>query len=304
MPSSSAHCARGYGRLEGLVLGLVAMLYSLTVAAQTERFELSAAPCAAEGYPMEVIDGDFINSDGTRFTVAPGFLEGDWGRSSIGYVGADLQQPAPERLRVRWFSYPEDKFYEGHFLLPQQRIYNLLKQGYWNHETKKQETYDELTLCLLPKGVVVVWLTGGNQVLLGRYEGHEIHYDFKQFNAGANRARMMQQEQAKLPAHVRQEIRAHTLSTKQWDAYLKTYNWNLAFSQHLELLNYGFSYFDAETTDNPPSPDLAPYLKAALEPHKRPVPNQVLLRVDAGYGRKRKIRVDSFDEAETLAACT
>jgi hypothetical protein len=268
----------------------------------TERFELSAAPAAAEGYPMEVIDGEFSAVGGTGFPVAPGFLEGDWGLSHIGWGEGDPMQPVPDSLWVRWFSYPEDKFYEGHFLLPQQRLHTLLKQGYWNTDDKRHDTYHTLTLCLLPTGVVVVWLTGQNQVLVGRYQGHEIYYDFKRFNAGADRARMIAQERAKLPPAVQQQIKTHTLSTQRWDNYLKTYNWQVAFSQPVELAAYGVDYVDAESIAYPPSPDMAGYLKAALALRMQPVPSRLLLRLNAGYGRKRTLKVTFSDEAETLAA--
>jgi len=270
---------------------------------QTDRFELSAAPAAAEGYPMEVVEGRFTTSDGKSFPVSGGFLEGDWGLSHVGYVSGDGTAPAPDSLEVRWFSYAEDKFYEGHFLLPQQRIHDLLKQGFWNTEEKKHETYDELVLCLLPKGVVVVWLAGRNQVLLGRYEGREILFDFQRFNEAANRPRMIQQEQAKLPPAVQQQIRTGTLSTAQWDAYLQKYPWKVAFSQPLKLYSYGIDYFNAEAITYPPSRETAvAFAQTLLETSARPVPKDLALRVDAGYGRKRQIMVRDFDEAETLGA--
>jgi len=290
------------GRLS-LAACLACFLPSVMDPIQTERFRLSAAPCAAEGYPMEVEDGEFLNSDGTSYSIAPEFLEGDWGLSAISWGVGNPLQPAPERFWVRWFSYPEDKFYEGHFLLPQRRIHDLLKQGYWNTDDKEQQTYYELTLCLLPKGLVVLWLSGaGQQVLIGRYEGHQINFDFKRFNERANRARMIQQEQAKLPPTVQHEIKTHTLSTKQWDNYLKTYNWQLGFSQPLKLYDYFIRYFNAEKTSYFPTPDATPYLSAMLESHPRPVPSNMLLRVDAGYGRKRQIQIRALDEVETLAA--
>ncbi|WP_046245615.1 DUF2931 family protein [Hymenobacter terrenus] len=269
---------------------------------QTERFRLSAAPAAAEGYPMEVVEGRFLTSDGKSFPVAPGFLEGDWGLSHIGWSTGDGTAPAPDSLEVRWFSYTEDKFYEGHWLLPQRRIHDLLQQGFWNIEENKHETYHSLTLCLLPKGVAVVWLSGQNQVLLGRYEAREIDFDFKRFNEAANRSLMIEQEQAKLPPAVQQQIRTRTLSTAQWDAYLKTYPWKIQFSQPLKLYRYSVGYFNAEETGCPTSPDMTLYTKVMFEPNAKPIPSSMLLQVDAGYGRKRKIRVDSFDEAETLSA--
>lgn len=133
-------------------------------------FEITAGP-AAEGYPIEVVEGRFTTSDGNRIPVSPDFLEGDWGTSHTTYVSGDGTAPAPDNLEVRWFSYTEDKFYEGHWLLPQQRMHTLLQQGYWNAAEQKHETYTSLVVCLLPKGVAVVWLAGRNQVLLGRYEG-------------------------------------------------------------------------------------------------------------------------------------
>jgi Protein of unknown function (DUF2931) len=269
---------------------------------QTERFELSAAPAAAEGYPMEVVEGRFLNSDGTSFPVAPEFLEGDWGLSAISWGSGDPTQPAPDSLEVRWFSYPEDKFYEGHFLLPQRRIHALLKEGYWNTDRNQHETYDELTLTLLPKGVVVVWLSGQNQVLVGRYEGREIAFDFRRFNEAANRGRMIAQEQAKLPAAVQQEIRTGTLSTRQWDAYLKTYLWKIAFSQPLTLFDYGIGYFNAEKTQYFPTKDRTLYVSGLTEPVAKPVPTNMMLKVKTKAGNRRKIRVNSLEESETLAA--
>ncbi|WP_310394844.1 DUF2931 family protein [Hymenobacter sp.] len=270
---------------------------------QTEQFALTAGPAAAEGYPMEVVEGRFLTSDGKSFVVSPSFLEGDWGSSSTTYVSGDGMSPAPDSLEVRWFSYPEDKFYEGHFLLPQRRIYDLLKQGFWNTFEKKHDTYNELTVCLLPKGVVVVWLSGRNQVLIGRYEGREIDFDFKRFNSAANRPRMIQQERAKLPPAVQEQIRTGALNTRQWDAYLKTYPWQVAFSRPLKLYDYGLRGVDAQVDNHPLAPEAAPArAQALLHPALRPAPSNLLLLVDAGYGRRRQIQVRAFDEAETLAA--
>jgi len=203
---------------------------------------------------------------------------------------------------VRWFSYPEDKFYEGHFLLPQQRIHALLKEGYWNTRKSQHQTYHALTVCLLPRGAIVIWLSGQNQVLIGRYEGREIPFDFKQFNEAADRPLMIKQERAKLPAHVQEEIRTHTLSTRQWDEYLKTYPWKVEFSQPLKLYHHGIFYVNAEHTQYAQAKDETPYNEALLKPGARAIPQTLLLRVQDKYGLRREIFVDSFDEQEMLAA--
>ena len=139
---------------------------------QTKKFVLTAGPCAADGYWVTIQGGAFIGSDGSAFAVSSGHtLQGDWGASGTTWSSGDDRHPAPERLRLTWFSYAEDKFYKGDFLLPQERIYHLLQQGSWDIEKNKHVTFTTLTVCVLPIGVVVVWLTGGNQVLIGRYQG-------------------------------------------------------------------------------------------------------------------------------------
>ena len=269
---------------------------------QTERFSLTAGPAAAVGYPMEIVAGRFLTSDGKSIPFGPEFLEGEWGSAHSGIVSGDGKAAAPDSLEVRWFSYPEDKFYEGHFLLPQKKIHALFKQGYWNIDEMRHETYGTLTVCLLPKGVAVVWLSGQIQVLLGRYEGREINFDFKRFNEAANRPLMIQQEQAKLPAAVQAAIRTHSLSTRQWDTYLKTYAWNLAFSQPLKLYDCGSAYFNGEIRNASSSRTVPSHVQALLTLDSKPVPSNFFLWVDAGYGRKRQIQVRAFDEKETLAA--
>lgn len=56
-----------------LMLGLAALggcNYSTRMEAyQTERFDLTASPAAAEGYPMEIVEGRFPTSDGKSKTT-------------------------------------------------------------------------------------------------------------------------------------------------------------------------------------------------------------------------------------------
>ncbi|RZK28283.1 MAG: DUF2931 family protein, partial [Hymenobacter sp.] len=156
----------------------------------SERFTLSASPGCADGYPATIDEGRFINPGGS-FPVPYGhFLDSGWGGSAIGWSVGDPLQTAPDSLEIRWFSYTEDKFYEGHFLLPQQRIYALLKQGLWDAENKKQVTYNDLSVSVVPGGVVVVWLTMGrsDQVLIGRYQAREIQYDYARHRPQVDRA--------------------------------------------------------------------------------------------------------------------
>ena len=206
----------------------------------TERFALSASPGCADGYPATIDEARFITPSGS-FPVPFGhFLNSGWGGSAIGWSVGDPLQAAPDSLEIRWFSYTEDKFYEGHFLLPQERIYRLLKAGLWDAENRSQITYNDLSLSVVPGGVVFVWLTqgSGNRVLIGRYVAREIAYDYARHRPKVDRAADVADTRAKLTPEVRREIATRTISSQKWDAWLERYPWQLAFSQPLTLTDY------------------------------------------------------------------
>ena len=272
-------------------------------ASQTEKFRLSAGPCAVDGYPATILEGRFINSVGGGFPVPYGHtIDGNWGRSGIGWAVGDVMQAVPDSLELRWFSYTEDKFYEGHFLLPQERLHALLKQGYWNAEEKKHETYGDFTVCVAPTGAAYVWLGGTNTVFIGRYQAREIHYDFAQFIPMADRAQVVKEGREHLSSQVKKEIATGTVSTKKWDAYLKTYPWQVAFSQPLALTDFAVGYRNAEEIAAPLTAEMAPYLQLMLAPGAKPVPKDAAFSLKGAYGRQRQLRVDLFDEHETMAA--
>ena len=183
---------------------------------QTEKFHLSAGPATVEGYPATIDQGRFVNSSGGGFVVPYGhFLRSGWTGSGISWAVGDELQAVPERLELRWFSYTDDKFYEGHFLLPQEKIYHLLKQGFWDRSAKVRYTYSGFTVCVLPTGGVVVWLDGLRKVVVGRFQAQQIDYDFKQYNAVANRAAVIAETRAELPAAV-QATSTSTGSPPSW----------------------------------------------------------------------------------------
>ena len=296
--------------LLGLVIGLAAACQSqpatrsaMSVSPPT-RFELSASPGCANGYPATILEARFITPDGGSFPVPYGhFLEGDWGGSAIGWAVGDERQPAPDSLEIRWFSYTENKFYEGHFLLPQAHIYALLKQGFWQADQHKQATYDDLSLSVVPGGVVVVWLTGQqNQVLVGRYQAREINYPFEKLAPGVERVATVREEQAKLAPEVQHEIASGTLSSRKWDDYLRTYSWQLGLSQPITLQGISISYLDAESINDPPTPDAAAFAHTFTAPAARPVPKSLTLLVAGAYGRQARLRVSDFAEAEVQHA--
>ncbi|WP_332874896.1 DUF2931 family protein [Hymenobacter psoromatis] len=202
-----------------------------------------------------------------------------------------------------YFSFTEDKFYEGRFALPQQRLYELLKTGFWDTQDQKHITYHELTVCVLPKGLVCVWLTGlGRKVLIGAFRGSVSDADFRRFYPKTDRPQMYRDEMAERPAEVQQQMKAGTINTKQWDDYLKTYPWQVAFSVPLTLDNFTMRFLNAEVTNYPLTPDLALHARALLTPQARAVPRSCTFYVRDEAGHAHRVRAKTFDEAQTMAA--
>ena len=275
---------------------------------QTEKFELTAGPCAADGYWVTIQSGTFIGSDGKAFSVPSGHtLEGSWGTSGTVWSSGDDRHPAPERLSLTWFAYAEDKFYQGEFLLPQEKIYQLLRQGSWDIGKQKQMTYNRFIVCVLPRGQVVVWLTGGNQVLVGRFQAAEKHVTGDEFvryyGENVDRATMVRETHAELPAAVQAEIKAGTLSTRQWDDYLKSYPWRVEFAQPLALYEYSVNFVNAERTNNPLTREgMDTYRNLILAPSPKAMPRKMLLYGQAPHQARYLVRVKQFDQAELRAA--
>lgn len=270
---------------------------------QTEKFHLSAGPATVEGYPATIDQGRFVNSSGGGFVVPYGhFLESGWTGSGIRWAVGDEMQAVPERLELRWFSYADDKFYEGNFLLPQEKMYALLKQGFWDPVPKRHYTYESFTVCVLPTGGVVVWLGGLRKVVVGRFQAQEIQYDYARHRPGVDRAASVAQTRGRLPAAVQAEIKAGTLSTKKWEAYLKRYPWKLELSRPLTLFNHGIIYRSAEKASFPLTADGVGFAEEVLDPSPKPVPQSCMLYLAGAYGRQRLLKVKSLDEAETMGA--
>lgn len=269
----------------------------------TDLFPLSAAPCTADGYFVTIHGGEFVRPDGQTFPVPTGhLLEGSWGASGTLSAVGDERQPAPTRLRMLWFSYTEDQFYEGDFALPQLKIHKLLQQGYWNIEKQQPGTYNSLIVCTIPKGGVVVWLGGTNQTLIGRFQGQPAALDFKQFYGPANRAKVLQEVRAQMPPDVQQQSAARPPSAQKWDDYLRRYPWKVEVSQPITLYKYSLHYLNAERVRDPLSRDLGPYRQQLVEPSPKPVPSKLYLYGQAEHGARYQLRLNPFNEAETMAA--
>lgn len=123
--------------------------------------EWLATECAPEDAPAYVVDGLLTHPGGAAELPARRIAANGWGRrGSTRLVGA-LRKPAPDGLQLTWFSYCEDRAYQGRFVLPQARIDALMAKGVVAGPQRQRKPWDRVVVGMAPGGAVAVWLAAG-----------------------------------------------------------------------------------------------------------------------------------------------
>lgn len=294
---------------------------------KTEKFEWDGDATAPEGYSMIIVSPNFFKLNEAKLAFIPNMsgMDDGWSGSAGGWSVGELNKTMPESLHIAWFSNTENKFYEGNFKMPQEKLYKLFKEGYMIYgqrpggtdgkEDLHKETFNAITVGIAPKGMVVVWASGQNKTEVGRYQGQEVNKEesnrmWKQFFKGVGGSdpgdmplQIPNKELERFLPHIQQEIKEGKISSKQWDDYRLRYNWKIEFNKPLEIYDYYIRYFNSESAGYPP-PSITQEIfnKHILEPTSKVVPNEFGLYVTTQNGKDYLFRVEYFDEQETIEA--
>ncbi len=154
-----------------------------------KKFDWSGTVSSPQEYPMEIYRGQLIAEDGSfEFSSIWGTTYNGWGNTGKSKSGNLLQ--VPKKLSFTWYSIVEKKFYSGQWDLPCDQMTKLFTEGYtYNHQKK---TYNRIAVGLAPKGMLVVWLVGLNQIELGRYQAEEMSINPTMQNINPNDVYMLQ----------------------------------------------------------------------------------------------------------------
>ncbi|MGD9202733.1 MAG: DUF2931 family protein, partial [Chitinispirillia bacterium] len=150
-----------YYNIPLIILLIVVLIFTFILGIRNiNRFDWLATECAHERFPIEIVSGDFIFKDGSSFYIPDGYISyKGWGKEGATHIaGADLK-PIPAKLYIHWFSYAENKFYEGTFDLPHDKILTLFREGIQDVGHGRQ-TYQSIIVGLAPEGEVSVFLSG------------------------------------------------------------------------------------------------------------------------------------------------
>lgn len=132
---------------------------------------------APKHYPICTFSGVF-SSDGNICRLAlSGPENGGWGNSGLEMSTGDF---VPKKLEIGWFSFAENTYYKGEFLLPFDKIKALFEEGFTRSNGNKA-SYNSIFTNMYPKGGVALWMSigGVRTVEIAHFQAEETNYEWE-----------------------------------------------------------------------------------------------------------------------------
>ena len=127
----------------------------------TMTYEYQASESAPLHFPMQIISGALLFKDAKGSLALPRMKIiangwGDWRSSDV--RDGDNRYVLPDKLKLTFFSFTENQFYQGEFDLPYEKIDDLFKHTHYSYFDNKDVTFDQFIIGVAPGGGVSVWL--------------------------------------------------------------------------------------------------------------------------------------------------
>lgn len=258
-----------------------------------DKYEWLPTESAHKQYPVSIIKGEAVLADGTSISFFKRtMVNSGWGDSDSSYVIGEVLKPLPVKIMINWFSYVEDKFFEGHFDLPAAQLEQAFKQGLVDPDTGERTNYNYIITGMAPRGNVSVWIAGSGMVKeVARFQAKEVQLDWSYVSNNSTMQRkdyiqMMLKDT--LDEKTYNNIQQYGLNSTRWNRYPEQFDWKLELTgikvstMWLTLKNGEREYFSAT--------------KVKLEHKKRAAPGEIRLEwISAGQGYSAEIK---FNEDE------
>ncbi|WP_228391712.1 MULTISPECIES: DUF2931 family protein [Chryseobacterium group] len=266
----------------------------------SNKYEWLILTVADMGYPMEIRSGAFYDENGEDIAGIPieKTLSSQWWSGDSGVVIAGEQfRPIPAKMSISWFSYAEDKFYEGTFILDKPKLESIFSKGL-DCGNIDMVTRD-FKIALAPGGQVFLYLTSPNTQLVGVYQAREYEVsDFKKEMRypdyiDVTRSQVVNDFKKLMPLQTQQEIAEKRISMHIWKDINLRYPWkytaDLAEHNNLNLTllskDQGITFISGEDNWCLKSTD---YL---TENSPKPIPLEIDGKFETPAGRKFTIRI-------------
>lgn len=280
---------------------LASQLFVISCGGPVTKFDWLASDSAPANYPMHIVSGTFHAPDGYSLYIPDKRnMNPGWGNiESMHVVGPDLKS-LPNRLEITYFSYAEDKFYQGEFDLPYERILSLFQEGHLSYRNWQPITYSFIVCGVAPGGHVVVWVQSVDrsvEVFRGVAKEADIDWSVITKNPDVTRqGRINEILDRSMDAQARQQLKDSGVPYGLWEKYRTRYLWRPTFVNIDDIEAVAPIMFYNGEKD---SFDLRESI--VTEPAQRPVPSYLNLSILTTSGRYKSLTI-YFNEEEIFDA--
>ncbi len=154
-------------------------LYNAQTSAM-KKYRYDAGIGTPENYDIDTYRQTFYSS-GNEMVPIPGLgvtLGGQWGMGNSFVIRDELKE-VPALLKIGYYSYIENKFFEGEFRLPEMEIEKLLQEKIKNPVSGLESPkYNYFSVGVALNGVIVLWIRGNeNQKEIQKFQALEKKYE-------------------------------------------------------------------------------------------------------------------------------
>lgn len=260
-----------------------------------ESFEWNAQTSGDASCPVRVVYGEFIMSDGsTGFIPSGEYLNGSWGWSGSTMLVGDERKKVPDSLRIVWFSYAENKFFKGHFQLPQKKMYDIFKKDYGTYKTpdgeENQNKFSEIVLGFAPQGMVTLWIQGVGSIEIGTYQAQEtLDIDWSSYSKNPNRKEAVSDYQKDMPLFVQEAIAQNKINNQYFKNLLQRYNYTIGTNREdFRIIDYRVRFINNEVIKKTITG--LEYLTDTL--NGKGIPYDMTLFIKGPFYRNLEVRID------------
>lgn len=150
-----------------LMAGMAASVRAVATNEAKRMFKWLPTECAPANYPMYLVRGALGLQGGGQVAVPDQRnVHNGWGLWGSTHIVGDMVKPVPQRLEISWFSYAEDRFFQGAFALPTEAMTTYFARGIpEDRATRKPAPFERIIVGMAPEGCVSVWMAGGAEVV-------------------------------------------------------------------------------------------------------------------------------------------
>ncbi len=294
----------------GASAGLSALGFSRSAQAfvgASRQFEWLPTECADQRYPMQLISGHFQGGDGSILPVPTGkIISNGWGEIGSRRLVGSPQKPVPERLKLSWFSFAEDKFYGGTVSLPHALMTQLFVEGFEAPLTRERTTWQKIIVGMGLGGWTSVWLAGSGlvrEVARARLEPVTLDWSLVLDNPGIERAEFVRSTlMRRLGKDEYEALAKNGAPVSSWPRYAQRERWRFVVAQSSVPQYVFLRGFNGERQFH----DLSRSTPGTFDPI--PVHVQIVYLSPSGSKLLAEIRFDetemfgAFDRAKTAGA--